>query len=659
MDSNSLTKNLLILNGARPPLVRDMLSNLHPPHLFIPKYISDFSAPHLARPKPLHPAYFPLERLSPVQPDSPATVEDDIESPHSPHSASDSYHYADRSTASFDSPISPAEMYDSTLQPGPYSATQQSFPSQPSTQPNYEFIDSDGTVRASHYLSESPSPVDLPPSSSYTHDTSATERRSSHTSSYLPHDRYNASPDIEPDRCSRTDKYSQLSIPHFTGPSLDQRRMSEPAILTAPNPYTDSPHRSNTQSSYNNSSFSVPRSSAYVHSLQRGASMSSLRDLRHAHLDYPHPYSSWKDDTHHRHPLDAYGEDGFDGPLSPLQPDFSGGLASRATGASYSPTTDNLYGASPPGTGTSTSSLGPLSPTADSFAHRDDPRDSSSKTYSFVALPGNAVKKRPRRRYDEIERLYQCSWPDCNKAYGTLNHLNAHVTMQKHGAKRQPNEFKELRKQWRKAKKSTSPGPPRRSSVSMRHDGHEYSARRLESHGEASAPLYSRQPSYHASSAASGLEQRRMSFSAESSRYTGDDRDDHLGAYGAHARQRYSGGSPWHGSSRSNSQQYISSSLPSQLSAFPDTLSLDVRAPQPMRRNSQPSLGSPLGRLPPDSTLLTPLPGYQSSLLAPLQEGENQDTPYSAGSGYHMYDEAGDGRPHSGHGSLGDNEEEY
>ncbi|GBE86657.1 hypothetical protein SCP_0905370 [Sparassis crispa] len=66
---------------------------------------------------------------------------------------------------------------------------------------------------------------------------------------------------------------------------------------------------------------------------------------------------------------------------------------------------------------------------------------------------GNAVKKRPRRRYDEIERLYQCSWPNCTKAYGTLNHLNAHVTMQKHGPKRSPGEFKELRKQWRQQKK--------------------------------------------------------------------------------------------------------------------------------------------------------------------------------------------------------------
>ncbi|KIY53358.1 hypothetical protein FISHEDRAFT_14728, partial [Fistulina hepatica ATCC 64428] len=79
--------------------------------------------------------------------------------------------------------------------------------------------------------------------------------------------------------------------------------------------------------------------------------------------------------------------------------------------------------------------------------------DANSKTYSFVALPGNTVKKRPRRRYDEIERLYQCNWNGCTKAYGTLNHLNAHVTMQKHGPKRSPNEFKELRKLWRKAKK--------------------------------------------------------------------------------------------------------------------------------------------------------------------------------------------------------------
>ncbi|KAF7308475.1 C2H2-type domain-containing protein [Mycena chlorophos] len=118
---------------------------------------------------------------------------------------------------------------------------------------------------------------------------------------------------------------------------------------------------------------------------------------------------------------------------------------------------DNTYGPSPPGTATSSSSTPATQPAppppipATSSPTQDT--DASRKTYSFVALPGNTVRKRPRRRYDEIERLYHCSWPDCNKAYGTLNHLNAHVQMQKHGPKRSPNEFKELRKQWRKAKK--------------------------------------------------------------------------------------------------------------------------------------------------------------------------------------------------------------
>jgi len=75
------------------------------------------------------------------------------------------------------------------------------------------------------------------------------------------------------------------------------------------------------------------------------------------------------------------------------------------------------------------------------------------KVYSFVALPGINTKKRPRRRYDEIERHYACNFPGCTKSYGTLNHLNAHVQMQKHGPKRHPSEFKELRKQWRRQKR--------------------------------------------------------------------------------------------------------------------------------------------------------------------------------------------------------------
>ncbi|KAK1002460.1 hypothetical protein LTS01_004297 [Friedmanniomyces endolithicus] len=76
-----------------------------------------------------------------------------------------------------------------------------------------------------------------------------------------------------------------------------------------------------------------------------------------------------------------------------------------------------------------------------------------STVYSFVPIPGAQQHKRPRRRYEEIERMYKCGWNGCEKAYGTLNHLNAHVTMQGHGTKRTPEEFKEIRKDWKAKKK--------------------------------------------------------------------------------------------------------------------------------------------------------------------------------------------------------------
>jgi transcription factor CON7 len=85
------------------------------------------------------------------------------------------------------------------------------------------------------------------------------------------------------------------------------------------------------------------------------------------------------------------------------------------------------------------SSLVPIARPVVGEEDHEVPHDPSvSKTYSFVSLPGNAVRKRPRRRYDEIERLYHCSWAGCTKSYGTLNHLNAHIVMQRHGNKRTP-----------------------------------------------------------------------------------------------------------------------------------------------------------------------------------------------------------------------------
>ena len=46
--------------------------------------------------------------------------------------------------------------------------------------------------------------------------------------------------------------------------------------------------------------------------------------------------------------------------------------------------------------------------------------------------------KRPRRRAEEVERLYACTWEGCDKAYGALNHLNTHVRNTNHGPKREP-----------------------------------------------------------------------------------------------------------------------------------------------------------------------------------------------------------------------------
>lgn len=232
--------------------------------------------------------------------------------------------------------------------------------------------------------------------------------------------------------------------------SSQHRRMSDPPSALYPPPV-----HCRYSNNLNSSAFAynpAPRPLYSTH-LHRGASTGSLRDVRHHHVHCSptlHP-TEWKQTIDPRPYFDPYDE-----PISPLQPNFSGGLSgSPNSGMPYSPISENPYGPSPPGTGTSTSSsVAPFSngsaiPCSPSLSISQHLQRSIStpnmaadvvdtKTYAFVALPGNTVKKRPRRRYDEIERLYQCSWPECTKAYGTLNHLNAHVTMQKHGPKRTP-----------------------------------------------------------------------------------------------------------------------------------------------------------------------------------------------------------------------------
>ena len=354
--------------------------------------------------------------------------------------------------------ISSAEIYRNP-QSQPFTTTNQYPNNRDSVQQPYN-INSSAPLRHSRtmnsYLSESPSPTAsalphaIPPQS---------QERFPHSDAgpYLAsEDRVSPGPE----RLSREqdfDKYPDDNA--FHNHLLDHRRMSEPAVLSAPNLYAIPNPDTSASSRYQHFNFAfnppaqhTPRSvtSLYLSPLQRGASTGSLRDLRGQHFDYPPQQSDWK----HREQPESFDHqsEGLDEPISPIQSNFSGGLGSSpTTEVPYSPISDNLYGPSPPGTGTSTSSSAPLSAIPCSPSSRSIPQHlqrslSNSngdfidrKTYSFVALPGNAVKKRPRRRYDEIERLYQCSWPDCNKSYGTLNHLNAHVTMQKHGMKRSPN----------------------------------------------------------------------------------------------------------------------------------------------------------------------------------------------------------------------------
>jgi hypothetical protein len=54
--------------------------------------------------------------------------------------------------------------------------------------------------------------------------------------------------------------------------------------------------------------------------------------------------------------------------------------------------------------------------------------------------------KRPRRKFHEVQRFYSCNYPGCDKAFGALNHLNAHVKFKNHGPRRSPREFSWVRR---------------------------------------------------------------------------------------------------------------------------------------------------------------------------------------------------------------------
>ncbi|KAG2132799.1 hypothetical protein DEU56DRAFT_739318 [Suillus clintonianus] len=376
-----------------------------------------------------------------------------------------------------------------------------------------------------------------------------------------------------------TDKYAHAL--------LDQRRMSEPAMYgSAIGGYSTSSSADLASARYQQlqhhytSSQSSPRLYAPYTSQRTAPARDQLSG------------SPWNDKD--QLPLHCYDGVDLEEPISPLNPNFSGGEGSPTMGFLGMPygTLSEDYGPSPPGTGTSTSSNG-----ARRFVDASG-SSSDGKQYSFVALPGNAVKKRPRRRYDEIERLYRCSWPSCAKAYGTLNHLNAHVTMQKHGVKRSPNEFKELRKQWRKSKKEEADARAA-ASVMGRSTHHAYLQRGMhDSYPDVDYHLRSQQNSH--------VDRFTPTASPE------DMHEIDMQDVYERRQQRFSGLFP--SASRNTSPTYAQPNMPSSHAA--------------------------MSRLPTNSTLLTPLPGYE-------HPGATTDLDV-----YASYGVYGDNRPGSGHGSY-------
>ncbi|KAF8659890.1 hypothetical protein AX16_001774 [Volvariella volvacea WC 439] len=688
-----------------------------PPPLLIPKYHPHYNSPPESRPRILQRSSFVSDiprivssAISPVHSDSPPdSVDDDhLPSPHSPVGSSANYHYANRGSASFSSPISPTEMYDQIPSAAHFPNASHSFQSSSAPQDSYALSSQShhqslplpgarsSDALTSSYISDTPSPIDVQPPP-YPHSVS-----SAHTHERFPHpspstfppegDRFHQPSDSLHDRYSRSTIINKYPGNPSHPQNLLDRRMSEP-VLSTTGQYTSNPSPAvagryfDSGVSYGPPPRTVP---PYVSSLQRGVSIGSLRDLRQQQLHYPAQAA-----IRHQQ-LESYTSGVGDDSLSPFQTNFSGGVLNSTTsaGLQYSPIAENPYEASPPGTANSTSNNAPVSNSLRQGQPQIAPQShlqprlsqlpqqptspqggadtNNSKTYSFVALPGNAVKKRPRRRYDEIERLYQCSWPECTKAYGTLNHLNAHVTMQKHGQKRSPNEFKELRKQWRKAKKeaeaaSQLTGAIRRNSLTMRPDDRDIYDSQRYGPGQVTTPSTQRlQSASHvplnipSSVPITNTGSDGRYPVVEDHQYPLSDRVDSI-EYGIAGKSTYSNetSASWStvmptSPSRSNfSQQYMAVSVPNLSSSQGNQLQVGMTAalaqqqPHELSQTSSTANIPISGRLPPDSTLLTPLPGYSTSSIMPSMQDSAPDLSYPP-EGYEFYGDHTQ-RPGTGH----------
>jgi hypothetical protein len=80
-------------------------------------------------------------------------------------------------------------------------------------------------------------------------------------------------------------------------------------------------------------------------------------------------------------------------------------------------------------------------PAASQGSHPTGHRGPRIDEPDLVFLPASTEsdvepRRRKRRRWDEIDRKYACNFEGCTRAYGSLSHLNDHVSLQNHGPKR-------------------------------------------------------------------------------------------------------------------------------------------------------------------------------------------------------------------------------
>ena len=215
---------------------------------------------------------------------------------------------------------------------------------------------------------------------------------------------------------------SSLARMPFTNPTLD-RRMSEPVLGAGRPTYAQPPPSQHDTFAYSTASSATivqssplsPRPSSSYSSY--GAYTEHQRDSSGASIGsaglsdpYANPIAAWGSGLKQTDlEADAHLAS------SPLSPLYAGSAASSdvsVTGlpsppAQMHPSPSKNNAAVPSGGGAKSQQGVPNQASAGSTPR---PGGNSSKTYSFVSLPGNAVKKRPRRRYDEIERLYQCRY---------------------------------------------------------------------------------------------------------------------------------------------------------------------------------------------------------------------------------------------------------